>query len=171
MKTIIGLAGLKGHGKTTIAHELVITTNGSTMISFADPLRAFATACGFDMNRKEDLDGTLGNWSPRAFMPLAGTEFGRNILGEDFWIQSLESRLDQSRAHTVIIHDVRFKNERDWIRSKGGQIVWIHRPGVTKAYDKHVSENAMASSDCDFDVINDQAPLAAVYALMNRIGQ
>lgn len=155
---IIGIAGLKGHGKTTIAHALADAFPGYKLMAFADPIRAFAEACGFDMSRKEDPDPRLA-LSPRRFMQTAGTEFGRLMLGEDFWVKSMGARAQTLGSNAIVIHDVRFPNERDWIRERGGSVIWIHRPAVgVRPFDPHASENSISQFDCDSVVINDDEP-------------
>lgn len=37
-----------------------------------------------------------------------------------------------------VITDVRYKNEADWVRSLGGLVVWIERPGVYAANDEEL---------------------------------
>lgn len=155
---IIGLAGLKGHGKTTIANAIVDIFPGHKLMAFADPIRAFAEACGFDMSRKEDPDPRLA-LSPRRFMQAAGTEFGRLMLGEDFWVKSMGARAQALGNHAIVIHDVRFPNERNWIRERGGSVIWIHRPTIgVKPFDPHASENSISEFDCDAVVLNDGDP-------------
>jgi hypothetical protein len=153
---IIGIAGRKGHGKTTIANALADAFPGYKLMAFADPIRAFAEACGFDLSRKEEPDPRLAI-SPRRFMQTAGTEFGRSMMGEDFWVNSMAARAESSSA--IVIHDVRFPNERNWIRERGGCVLWIHRPAVlTRPFDPHASENSISQFDCDSVVINDDEP-------------
>lgn len=37
-----------------------------------------------------------------------------------------------------VITDVRYKNEADWVRSLGGLVVWVERPGVYAANDEEL---------------------------------
>src|SRR5690606_4187664 len=78
---IIALSGPAGSGKSTAAAYLV--DKGYTLIKFAGPLKAMCQAIGFtDWHLEGDgkerpLDWLQGK-SPRQFMQLLGTEFGRD---------------------------------------------------------------------------------------------
>jgi hypothetical protein len=51
-------------------------------------------------------------------------ELCRTVFGKDFWIKRLETTLS-SRA---IIADVRFMNEVEWIKERGGLIIGVTGP-------------------------------------------
>lgn len=137
---IIGLLGFAGSGKGTVADILV--SKGFKKESFADPVKD-AVAAIFDWDRSL-LEGdteesrafreTKNEWwsqrfgydvTPRLMLQKMGTEAGRDSFHPDVWIASLENRI-QKNQHTVIA-DVRFPNECDMIRRKGGFLVRISR--------------------------------------------
>src|SRR5690606_31883458 len=76
----------------------------------------------------------------------------RHHLGDDVWVKAVERTM--SLYGKYVITDVRFPNEYAWIRSKGGVIIRITRPGVGPVND-HVSERL---ADADMYVNNDSTP-------------
>ena len=78
-----------------------------------------------------------------------GTEFGRETLWDSFWLDVAERRMLDT-GH-VVITDVRFPNEAEWIRSKDGLLINIVRPGYG-AVNNHASETVI---ECDEILHND----------------
>ena len=133
---ILGVTGLIGSGKDTIADYLV-TTHGFKRISFAASLKdAVATVFGWD---REMLEGTTKAsrlwreevdewWSERLAMPELtprwvlqhwGTDVLRNHFHTDIWVASVENKLRQTKDN-VVITDCRFSNEVNAIKGVGG---------------------------------------------------
>lgn len=65
------------------------------------------------------------SFTPRMAMQLIGTDVGRNIFHEDFWIHSLQNRMDLKNNY--VITDVRYYNEMEWIKSQGGLVINLIR--------------------------------------------
>lgn len=77
--------------------------------------------------------------TPRLFLQLLGTDCGREILHPNIWVNSLfskfitspkENSLTQYYPSRWIITDVRFENEANIIKEKGGILIRIERPKV-----------------------------------------
>lgn len=106
---------------------------------------------GIDLNEQYWIDNkeyvipALG-LSPRQLMQTLGTEWGRNIVGSNTWITLAKQRL-LAIGPGMVVPDVRFENEADWVRSVGGLIVHIKRSAV--AVSKHESENGVAQQPGD----------------------
>ena len=66
------------------------------------------------------------DFTPREALQKMGTEVGRDVFHTDFWVYELENRL-KLYTDPVVITDVRFPNEIDWIRSNGGKVYHIQR--------------------------------------------
>lgn len=81
-----------------------------------------------------------------------GTEAGRELIGDDVWVDALMASLDPESNYTMT--DVRFPNEADAIRANNGMVWWVSRPGVGPAND-HASENSLADYDFDLVICND----------------
>jgi hypothetical protein len=155
---LIGLVGRKGVGKDTAALYLE-RVHGFKRLAFADSLKTVCTALyNVDPSvfhdpalKEEPIDG----WgvTPRHIMQTVGTDMVRAHLGDDFWIRRVASELPQE-GH-VVISDVRFKHEADFIRSRGGLLVRIvsqsQQPGPV---DLHVSETESDSVEVDTVVVN-----------------
>jgi len=159
---LIGFAGRKQSGKDTAAEALA--SLGFERIAFAGALKfmllAFLRYRGVsDGVARHALEGDLkerplselGYRSMRYAMQTLGTEWGRDLMAPDIWI---EAAMDRARLFSrVVISDVRFPNEVAAIRSRGGRVFWIERPGL-QADDAHISEGSITAQDCDGVILN-----------------
>ncbi|MFI6275971.1 hypothetical protein [Streptomyces sp. NPDC050988] len=165
---MIGLAGAARSGKDTAAQALLDA--GWTRRAFADKVRDMLYALDPIMVEKEYRDGITSlryeidnyGWEitkelypeVRGYFQRLGTEGGRGVLGEDVWIDALFR--DFQLWGATVITDVRFPNEADAIRSHGGLVVAIQRPGQERIREAgHVSENALAGYLFDDVILND----------------
>lgn len=91
--------------------------------------------------------------TPRYALQELGA-IGRGIH-EDIWISCLLNRINESEINRVVVSDLRFSNEIDAIRSRGGVICKVSRPGTKKTKaSAHISEAGQASiPDSAFDTI------------------
>ena len=167
---IIGLAGPKGVGKSTVAQQLErkLSDQGyETLVrSFADPIRDAAKAVGFehsylvDPALKEVKHPVLG-MSARSFMQ--GLSFAR-ALNENIYIASMAQRIALEEPYGgityVIIDDVRFDNEAKWINENGGKVFELVRRGVDYTYE-HASEHPIDADLPCGPVLNHCADKAA----------
>jgi hypothetical protein len=156
---LIGLAGYARSGKDTIGKILV--ERGFQRVAFADKLREFALAIDpiiwdrprfrlSDVVEVEGWEGAKENPEVRSLLQRLGTEAGRNILGEDVWVNAA---LDIPPGDYVIT-DVRFPNELEAIRSRGGQVWLVSRPGYGPI-NGHPSETALSGCRFDHVICND----------------
>ena len=89
-------------------------------------------------------------------MQAWGTEYRRAFDGQDYWINQAENALadlDRAGIVNVVITDVRFEDEANFIRNKGGQIWHLHRPDRI-VINPHISELGVAIHDGDLEIIN-----------------
>lgn len=140
---IIGICGLIGSGKDTIADYLV-TFHGFRRESFAGSLKdAISDIFGWDRVLLEGRTREAREWreqvdpwwaerlgipslTPRWILQYWGTEVGRQGFHDDIWVASLENKLRSSRDN-IVISDCRFPNEISAIRRSGGIIVRVVR--------------------------------------------
>lgn len=154
---IIGIHGKARSGKDTIANFL-LALRGGYIYSFADPIRAMLIPIGVDMNdpywlkHKEDVIPALGV-SPRRLMQTLGTDWGRQMINGDLWLILAKQRL-LNYGPGMIVADVRFENEAAWVRSQGGVMLHVTRPGVAPVED-HVSETGVVAAPADMKISND----------------
>lgn len=137
---IVGLSGPAGCGKSTAAAHLCMNY-GFARRRFAGPLKAMMFAFGCTIEQVEgDLKGVpcdlLGGKTPRQAMQYLGTEWGRDLMHPDLWLNAWVASLPAQGD--VVADDVRFPNEVEAIKSRGGIIICISgRGGIPGS---HVSE-------------------------------
>lgn len=143
-RTIVAFTGLAGAGKSTAAAHLV-NHHGYQRVRFAGPLKAMMAALGLtseqiDGSLKETPCDLLGGKTPRWAMQSLGTEWGRDLIAPDLWIRAWQHAVSQVPAGVpIVVDDVRFPNEAEAVRTNGGVIVRIDRPGAGTA-SVHSSE-------------------------------
>jgi hypothetical protein len=149
---IIALTGYAGSGKSTAA-KILVERHGFTLVKFAGPLKQMLRCLGLgdreiEGDLKEEPHIVLGYKTPRYAMQTLGTEWGRDLIGVDLWanvaMESTWAVLDQGGR--VVIDDCRFLNEAAAVRTEGGIIVEVMRPGVGPQ-SGHASENQIPDPD------------------------
>ncbi|WP_054917662.1 hypothetical protein [Pseudomonas sp. NBRC 111138] len=159
---LIGLTGRARSGKTTAAEHLA-RTYLLEQYAFADPLRDGLMAIfnldptDFEGDRKELPLGWLDR-SPRQLMQSMGTEWARNTVHPDVWVKLAEQNLDyMSNALGAVlgfvVSDVRFENEAELIRRRGGTVIHIIRPNALTV-NPHISEAGIAANPADLTLPN-----------------
>ena len=173
---IIGICGLMGSGKDTIANHL-IQKHQFKKISFADKLKE-SVATMFDWD-KTMLDGQTDEsrqwrekpdeyWSkevgksitPRFVLQKFGTECMRDNIYYGIWVIMTKKKILDNPNSSWVIPDVRFENEVKMIKSIGGQVWWVRRGELPTWFivyqdigvepkDVHPSEWAWAKADFD----------------------
>jgi hypothetical protein len=106
-----------------------------------------------------------GGLSPRAALQTLGTEWGRNALGDQVWIETAYRDAAHSKAPLVVITDGRFPNEVEFVRAVGGKALRILDPDGRAAEAAnaagiagHESEAAeFGPADVDLTAINPKA--------------
>jgi len=169
---LIGLSGRAGCGKDTVA-DYLHEQHGFARVAFAAPIyRALAAmlqvpeaTLRFRAFKERELAG-VGR-SPREMVQTLGTEWGRNMMRQDFWLllalPEIEA-LRRSGVPGVVASDVRFENEAEFLRAQGGQIWHIWRLGV-KPVREHVSEAGLIPADADRGIVND----GTIEAMFQRV--
>jgi hypothetical protein len=175
--TILGLSGYARSGKDTVA-DYLSESCGYVKMSFADPMkqalltidpnidfgegRAYlsqAIKVGWDELKKNSTE-------IRPLLQRLGTEVGRNMWGEDFWVNAaINSIPDGSK---IVFADVRFPNEAKAISALGGQVWRIERDGVGPA-NSHVSETALDGYSYDLSIKNSGSLEELYSAVKNSI--
>lgn len=158
LPVIVGITGLPRSGKDTVADFLIAKHPGTYKYSFAEPIVNMLNA-GFNQDfrsdywteRKKEPIPLLGK-SPRELMQTLGTEWGRHHVHPDLWVFLAAQRFIQT-GDGMIIPDVRFENEADFVRKRGGVIIHVSKYDVKST--GHVSDNKISAATGDFGVIND----------------
>ena len=161
---LIGLAGLKGAGKDTAAEWLCIHSDFER-IALADPIKdglaamLGLTRCVFIEPALKEVRIDWLDTSPRHLMQTLGTEWGQRHVARDLWTRIAQRRIDAIRRGPALQHldgivvtDIRFEHEADWLRKQGGQLWHIRRD--IQASDPHSSEQGIALQPGDVEIFN-----------------
>lgn len=180
---LIGLAGNMGSGKSTCASYLV--NQGFIERTFADPLKQICQIL-FELNteqlygsqaEKNEPDPRWYMCSPRTMMQFIGTDVLRKQLetimpgiGDDFFVINAKNWYEQYiKVHpgaNIVISDVRFENEADFIKKAGGIIILIDRCVDVNSHSSHSSEAGIRNSDI---IIDNNSSLDKLYQKLDKI--
>lgn len=181
---LIGISGYAGSGKDTLA-DLLAIHHCYRVVHLADgvreALRLLNPIVGYPIP-DETYEPTTPTWAEtvgadgypvakigpygdeiRRLQQVMGTEIGREMFGEDVWVDLLFRTI--TPGELVAIPDMRFPNEFRRIRRANGMVVRISRPGVGPAND-HSSETALDGLQHDLVIQNDGEPDAMLNNLL-----
>lgn len=154
---IIGINGLAGAGKDTVANMVRISLQNDhglnvQCFAFAENLKRAASVIFnlpleyfYDRAKKEVIIPYWG-LSPRQMTQKLGTEACRKGIDDNIWIQSLRSTIANSGVDIAFITDVRFDNEAEYVLGEAGLVIRVVREGQkTIATSDHASEQPIAA--------------------------
>lgn len=156
---LIAIAGRKQAGKTTLARSLrnylhesygVEGYRAANVWSFAQPLKDICWVLGlYDSTAKMDRENCLG-WTQRETLQRVGSALRRER--STFWIDLLAEKADwgDNENHVVVIDDLRYSNEVDWLKANDAYIIRLCR-GETG--DDHPSETELTNTDHRYDLV------------------
>jgi len=125
---------MEGVGKTCVAN-LMSELSGFKVTSFLTPIADFA-------REHMKWDGKMDCYGRRVLDSVCRS--GRRI-DKNFWLNLAMHKVDPECVK-VVFDDLFFENEENLIKSLGGKVVLVSRPGVANA------------SEClkpDFTIVND----------------
>lgn len=165
---LLGLTGKAGSGKDTVCKILqeLYPEKNIQRVAFADKLKqSVAALFGVDVEvlerfKDHSLIGVIfGSLSPhavpivqmsvRTLLQRYGTESHREVFGSDFWVRQALSEERDYKKENVVVTDVRFQNEVDYIYKLGGIVLEITRKSV-HSDDLHLSERGDLKVDGGF---------------------
>jgi hypothetical protein len=157
---LVGLCGYAGSGKDEAAKGLV--ADGWERVALADALRDALLALNPRVNDEylRPLSTVIAgdSWEfaktlpdVRRLLQRLGTEAGRDIHGQDCWV-NIARRKILATSNNVVVTDIRFANEAAMIRDLGGVLIRVERPGVGPV-NEHVSE--VMPFEADHTLLND----------------
>ena len=178
---IIGICGLIGSGKGTVA-DYLIEQHKFQKISFADKLKD-AVAEMFDWPRQmvEGITPQSRDWrerpdafwsaelghdiTPRYVLQVFGTECMRQGFYDGIWVSLVKKKIQENPHIDWVIPDTRFPNEVNMIKSIGGDVWCVTRGNHPQWFvdyvendvepkDIHPSEWAWAKSTFDHTITN-----------------
>ena len=177
---IIGICGLIGSGKGTVA-DILVENHNFEKLSFADKLKdGVASVFAWDRDMLEGDTDRSRIWrekedefwtnevgtpvTPRLVLQLFGTDCMRNGFFDGIWVSLVKQKILENPDKNWVIPDVRFPNEVKMIQSVQGQ-VWQVRRGELPSWflekrdnsiepkDVHASEWAWIDKDESFEQI------------------
>lgn len=172
-------------GKSTVA-EILATEFGYVRFSFARPLKQMLRALLLSArlpqseieerlfgSMKETPIPQLGNVTARHLAQTLGTEWGRQCIYPDLWVDTMTARLQAHLAEggLAVIDDMRFDNERMCVSHLGGFNVLVSRPSVAHS-TTHASEGGLDwvtnKGMWDDEIVND-GTLDELHAAVRRM--
>ena len=149
---LVGITGKKGVGKDTVA-GILSKKYGLKHLAFADPIREVGKVLGFtdhEMCVDKEAYNEIWRVSWRMFAQQFGTDFMREKMYRLGWIKLMNAKIEKYK--NVVISDVRFDNEAEEIKEKGGIILRID-DGI-ESDDKHQSEKGIKDEYVDVTIFN-----------------
>lgn len=158
---LIGISGKSGSGKDTTG-QIISNLIEYEIKKFADSLKDMVCIlinCNRDqLENREFKEKKLEKFgldlTPREILQILGDTI-RNEIHSDMWINSLYS--NYGLCNEWVITDVRYPNEADFIKNKGGIVIRINRPDITKKgkLHEHISETALDHYQFNYVIEND----------------
>lgn len=167
MGRILGLGGYKESGKDAFAEAL--PSDVWAVLGMSNPLLEASLAINPYL---PDVELTVVEWERacngdytamksgsaeyRGILQRMGTDFGRNMVDENIWVNIAVASIKRELANgkSVVVTGMRFPNELEAIRNLGGSLGWVERNGIKAPNDLHVSESSVSAADFDFIIYN-----------------
>jgi len=159
MKKLIGIVGYRKVGKST-ARDYLVRVHGCVHRPFAGPLKNMLRVLGLaeahlDGGLKEEPCELLMGRTPRYAMQRLGTEWGRDMIHSDLWVETWKREVAKVGA-PVVADDLRFPNEAVALRALGGFVLRLRRQGRNAS--DHPSETELDGIQPDFTINNNGTP-------------
>lgn len=170
---IIGISGRIGSGKDTLAQVIREFDPSWEVKKFAAKLKQVASLLtGIPVHKFEDQEFKKQYMPPewgmtyREFLQKLGTDAMRDGLHKNVWVNALMADYKQrtyepARVNSAykdypnwLITDVRFPNEAEAVRSRGGIVIRITRGTELPAEALHTSETALDDYPFDHTISN-----------------
>jgi dephospho-CoA kinase len=129
---IIGLSGKMGSGKNYIAEQIIYPSfkddYNILIIGFGDLMKNELYARDTSLTYDELYDHKT--FETRNKLQQYGTENGRDKYHQDIWIRGLDIQIETFKRRSgdtclIIVCDVRFQNEANYIIKKGGFLIRV----------------------------------------------
>jgi uridine kinase len=180
MKKIIGISGVARSGKDTLGAQICTILRERNIkcrtTSFANALKQ---ECNEFLTKTIGISAfTQDDEEKKIIRPLLvtwGTHVRRK-LDENVWVKSVENTLSDDEV--VIICDVRFPNELDWVKKIGGYSIYVERqdsdgnlirPANQDEKENTVPLKSLCSTSITWPTISDEQWLVAIaYEVLNE---
>lgn len=186
---IVGLAGQARSGKDTVAKYLVEKYDFK-QYALADKIREalyvlnptilidnniieWWKLTGKIPNLYEYLANVVDNvgWekakeqkSVRELLQRFGTEVGREMFGENFWVDCIMEQIHTENPDNAVISDIRFQNETDICTV----VLKIER-GMSSSVDVHKSEKLDISKEYFHSIIKNNGTIEELHTKVDKL--
>lgn len=181
---LVGVTGLARSGKDH-ASDYLAKHMRLHKYAFAEPLKTMLKSVFGDHFHEGDRSGICPETckSYRVMMQTLGTEWGREMMNPQVWVNLVAKRwreveagchmVQEGRDHTgykgyiaegMVLSDVRFDSEAEWIQLNSGVILEIVRPEHKSLVEKvkkvvglegHQSERGISRHYITHTIVND----------------
>lgn len=130
---LIGISGFARCGKDTAYESILSLTEDKDLnrLAFADELKG---ECEEFLNNNIGISPFTENDAEkkiiRPFLVTYGTHL-RRLLDKECWIKKVNKKIRPGKKY--VITDMRYLNEVEWVKSKGGKAIYIKREGISAA--------------------------------------
>ena len=159
---IIGICGLIGSGKGTVA-DILVDYHNFQKISFADKLKdGVAAVFGWDRAMLEGDTDRSRLWrekvdefwtketgreiTPRLVLQEFGTDCMRNGFYDAIWVSLVKKHMVENPHINYVIPDVRFPNEMSMIRGLDGEVWQVRRGEQPEWFGTAILDNTTGSN-------------------------
>lgn len=160
---IVGISGYARSGKDLA--RLSLESRGYARIALAEEIRKalyILNPLVADSKRLVEAVNDYG-WDKaktafpeiRRLLQNFGTEVGRESWDEEFWLNLAFRKVPENSR--IVVPDVRFPNEADYIRARGGQVWRVNNPKF-HPLNAHESETALDDYSFDHVIVNGSTP-------------
>lgn len=174
---IIGVGFKARSGKDTIG-EYLVKKYSFVQESFAYPLKEYIgrQICGFTDKQlygdlKEVVDPIWG-LAPRKMLQTIGTDALREVVNDNFWIIPMRRKIaeHQRNNRAVVVTDVRFPNEADFLKSMGAHLIRLDRDNLDFMSNReHSSEISLEEYSGWDDVVTNNSSLEELYLQVDKL--
>ncbi len=142
---LLGISGKAGSGKDTV-YSIINNLRNCPFLVYR---RAFADNLKHEVAEALDITEQHLDTIKQSIRPLLQTwaDAKKVLHGEDYYLKKLSYKLSlfkDSSNCLIVITDVRFKFEADYIKQLGGQLWRIERAGLDpRPFGQHASETEL----------------------------
>jgi hypothetical protein len=155
---IIAFSGKAQNGKTEGARIVRYIHPEFVILSFATPLKRIAME-QFGLSHSDIADKTreIDFGSRKTTVRQLLIDIGKmyRAIDPDFWVKKLwkDIELTTGMGSHVVIDDMRFLNEANFLKAKGAKFIRVSRPGVAEIDD--ISETELDDYQFEHRLLND----------------